>query len=381
MKFETSRHIRVSTPTKSDIEMLRASALFDAEWYANRYVDVRLVGLSPEEHYLLIGAILLRDPSDKFSTAFYLTDNPDVAMAGVNPLIHFIQHGASEGRNSRPHIDGSALRSPDTTVGPDPWLRRLWTGPFLDEILPKTEPLQELSESQRGLARSALNGAPPRISVVMPSWNREAVVCRALQSAFGQSLRPAEVILVDDGSEDATLDVVRREFAREIRDGHLKVIAAEHAGVSAARNHGLAAASGDLIAYLDSDNAWRPDYLLTMAAAFAEADTLSTAYCCLSMNDAENKMHDIRGRPYDRRRLIGTNYIDLNVFMHRRALYDQYGGFDTKLKRLVDWDLIARYTKLYEPAYLPLVGVEYYLDRSSLGNITRTVPLSETRAL
>ncbi|WBU63769.1 glycosyltransferase [Paracoccus aerodenitrificans] len=367
-------------PKESDIALLARSELFDATWYAKKHPDVSLSGLHPEQHYLFVGAILLRDPSPGFSTEFYLQDNPDVLNAGMNPLIHYLRFGMSEGRKRLPEGANADSRSKVESVGKKPWISKLRHGAFLDSVLAggKTNP-ETITTEQTRLARRAIGDKPPRISVIMPAWNRETVVSRALSSAFEQSLPPAEVILVDDGSEDKTVEVVRRDFAKQISDGVLRIIEADHGGVSAARNHGLAAATSELIAYLDSDNRWHSDYLLFMAAVFAECDTVSTAYCGLSMNDTETGTFDKRGRPWDRQRLIGNNYIDLNVFMHRRALYDQYGGFDTNLSRLVDWDLITRYTRLYEPVYLPLIGVEYFLDKGALGNITRTVPLNENK--
>lgn len=378
MDFSITHKFDIRQPLEKDIDLLSRSTIFDSDWYLKRYPDVLLSGLRPEAHYLLIGSILLRDPSPDFSTSFYLLDNPDVARGGMNPLLHFIRFGASEGRRRVPTIEGRSNQVEFEAAGPEPWIAMLRRGPFLDSVLAegRSDP-RLINDHQRSLAHRAIGATPPRISVIMPTWNRELVVGQALASAFGQSFPPTEVILVDDGSEDRTLEIVRHEFARQISNGSLRIIEVSHVGVSAARNHGLAAATGDLIAYLDSDNRWLPDYLLFMAAIFAECDTAYTAYCGLSMNDAEKGVFELRGRPWDRQRLIGANYIDLNVFMHRRALYQQYGGFDTRLSRLVDWDLIARYTKLYEPVYLPLVGVEYFLDSSRLNNITRTVPLNK----
>lgn len=380
VNFEVTENFSIRLPSHEEAELIRKSSIFSSEWYISQYPDVPASGLDPAVHYLLIGAILLRDPSPGFSTSFYLADNPDVAAAGMNPLLHFIKFGAHEGRSSYPSSSDRQERHRIHSVGPAPWIAELRSGAFLESIVKHGKhAVQQLSDHQRELAQKSVGTHPPRISVIMPSWNRETVIARALTSAFGQSLAPTEVILVDDGSEDRTLDTVRANFANQISSGQLRIIEAKHGGVSAARNHGLAAATGDLIAYLDSDNCWRPDYLLTMAAIFSECDTALTAYCALAMNDIQHNVHDLRGRPWDRRRLIGNNFIDLNVFMHRRAIYDQYGGFDTKLNRLVDWDLIVRYTKLYEPIYVPYVGVDYYLDQNSLNNITRRVPLDKNK--
>jgi glycosyltransferase involved in cell wall biosynthesis/GT2 family glycosyltransferase len=89
---------------------IEQSELLDIDWYLERYPDVRELGMSPAEHYLRIGARLLRDPGPDFSTVFYLADNPDVAKVGVNPLWHYLVHGREEGRRIAP--SGSHLASP-----------------------------------------------------------------------------------------------------------------------------------------------------------------------------------------------------------------------------------------------------------------------------
>lgn len=93
------------------------------------------------------------------------------------------------------------------------------------------------------------------ISVIIPTWNRADRLANALQSVFAQSLPPAEVIVVDDGSTDDTRELVRSRF----RDA--RYIYQQNKGVSSARNTGIAAASGDWIALLDSDDHWQPDKL------------------------------------------------------------------------------------------------------------------------
>ena len=89
-----------------DLESVRqkieSSDDFDGEWYAERYADVKLLGLNPVQHYIRIGASLLRDPSPRFSTGYYLAAHPDVAKAGVNPLWHYIAHGRAERRSIAP---------------------------------------------------------------------------------------------------------------------------------------------------------------------------------------------------------------------------------------------------------------------------------------
>ena len=77
-----------------EIDMIAASGFFDRAWYLAEHPDVKAVGLDPIEHYLLIGAALLRDPSPKFSTKEYLDRQPDVQASGANPLLHFLTNRA-----------------------------------------------------------------------------------------------------------------------------------------------------------------------------------------------------------------------------------------------------------------------------------------------
>src|ERR1700722_18304182 len=93
---------------------------------------------------------------------------------------------------------------------------------------------------------------PPVVSVVIPTYNRAHAVPGAIESALGQTLAPSEVIVVDDGSEDGT-----RERLMPYMD-RIVYIYQENQGVSSARNNGIRAAKGDLIAFLDSDDVWHP---------------------------------------------------------------------------------------------------------------------------
>ena len=95
----------------------------------------------------------------------------------------------------------------------------------------------------------------PLVSVILPVYNRAASVARAIDSVLAQTYEPLELIVVDDGSTDRTRDVVR-QFAPGVT-----LVEQEHAGAYAARNRGIAHARGELIAFIDSDDAWLPEKL------------------------------------------------------------------------------------------------------------------------
>lgn len=383
---DTARQtLKMLRPSAAQFYQVEESGLFDATWYGKTYPDVALSGVDPLRHFLQIGTLLGRDPSPHFSTQFYLDSNPDVRAADVNPFLHYLDHGRAEARSVLPsaQITQRMAAGLGVPMGPTGKAEAQLESPLL-VLFPDGALQDTLPEAVLTLALAILDGAAkaPQISVIMPTWNRRHVIGAAIDSVLAQAFAPAELLVVDDGSTDGTIAFLQVTYADQLASGLIKIIPGTHAGVCPARNLGLTHATGDLIAYLDSDNTWRPAYLAVMAATFVANPAVLTAYSGLAHNDqdrAANAPAKLNGRPFDRPSLIKQNYIDLNVFMHDRLVYEQLGGFDEGLRRLVDWDLIIRYTGLYEPAYLPFVGVDYFLDKAGLGNITRTVPMEDAR--
>lgn len=386
---------------------LKPQAFFDTEFYLRRNPDIEESGIHPFYHFVKYGWREQRNPSKDFHIADYLQQNPDVARAEINPLLHYVRAGLSEGRmapraeeydrqmnreyrtaQATSPLVGSATKSLGSLNVPDvkPAVDALAHGPkveldidyrrslFVEAIAAAgIEQAGHVTPDLLGRAKEVITEhGRPTISVVIPTWNREATVCSAIRSAFAQMLTPDEVIVVDDGSVDGTIRVLRDSFGAEIASGRLKIFSEKHVGVSHARNVGLREAAGELIAYLDSDNLWRPSYLLIMAAVFRENPIIDSAYAALKSINRTSGEEQFRANHYDRKRLLTGNFIDLNVFMHRRRLYDRLGGFDEELTRLVDWDLIVTYTAVSEPAYVPFCGVDYYLDKEGLKNISFT---------
>jgi len=110
------------------------------------------------------------------------------------------------------------------------------------------------------------------ITVIVTTYQRRALVAGALASVFGQTVRDCEVIVVDDGSTDGTGEFLRTQ--------PVVIVSLAHSGnPGVARNAGLARANGDLIAFLDSDDVWRPTALAEMAAALHKHPEAGFAYC------------------------------------------------------------------------------------------------------
>ncbi|MET3791752.1 glycosyltransferase [Aquamicrobium terrae] len=223
---------------------------------------------------------------------------------------------------------------------------------------PKFSP--EASEAWKATLRGTvarLAADPPLVSIIMPTKNRLHVIEHAILSVLAQNYGNWELIIVDDGSSDGTVEAIPERWT----DPRIRLLHTEGRGVCAARNTGLKTAQGDIIAYLDDDNRWRPDYLeITLLEMLR-----SGASCCYS---AVRRLHSGFDNPevadtlwvaFDLPRLKLANYIDLNVFAHRRHVFEELGGFDETLRRMVDWDLIIRYCAVHPPALCNSIGADY----------------------
>ena len=203
-------------------------------------------------------------------------------------------------------------------------------------------------------------GPGPMVSVIMPTWNRADVIERALQSVLAQTWARWECLIVDDGSEDDT-EVRVRPYLADPRFQYLRL---PHRNVSAARNQGLARARGEVIAYLDTDNVWYPDYLARVVEAYAADPEADAAYAAQLVEQTDPPNTYVRCEPFNLARLRRENYIDMNVFSHRRRMFEAHGGFDEEMESLVDWDLILRYAEEGRVRRLPDLGGVYSFGRA-----------------
>lgn len=124
----------------------------------------------------------------------------------------------------------------------------------------------------------------PTFSAVIPLYNKERHVERAVRSALAQTVPVLEIVVVDDGSTDGGAAIVERMAAEDVR---VRVIRQENGGVSRARNVGIGAAKGSHIAFLDADDEWKPGYLeeiTRLIRRFPEAGSYSTRYEIIKEN-------------------------------------------------------------------------------------------------
>jgi len=191
----------------------------------------------------------------------------------------------------------------------------------------------------------------PLISVIIPTYNRARFVGQAIDSVLRQDFPDFEIIVVDDGSTDNTRQVLTGYGDRIV------CIHQQNAGVSAARNAGIAAAAGDWLAFLDSDDEWLPGYLSVQAARIAQypdAAAHMTNTCSVAAGGERTGFFqeigfaaEFRGERFLRmhRPLAAIVRYSISIFgaaLVRRSAMQRAGLFDTRLSIAEDLDLMAR---------------------------------------
>lgn len=189
---------------------------------------------------------------------------------------------------------------------------------------------------------------PPKVSVIIPTYNRAKFIEAAIQSVLDQTYQDFEIILVDDGSTDETAEIIK-SFPTD----KLKYIYQENCGRSNARNHALRLAKGRYIAFLDSDDLYLPGKLELQVGYMEEhpeVDMIYTsAYCMDENGNSINHHYDakVSGWIYKYIAFFVPVTITLPTVMARREVFDKVGGFDEKMERFEDTDMWRRISKCF----------------------------------
>jgi O-antigen biosynthesis protein len=210
--------------------------------------------------------------------------------------------------------------------------------------------------------------APVTVSVILPVWNRAAQVGQAIDSVRAQTLSDWELFVVDDGSTDDLGPVLDR-YADDPR---VRLLRRPHEGVGAARNAGLAVASGRYVAWLDSDDTWTPEHL-RVTVAFMQREGHRAAYDVLELRRPGHRP-GFRTLAGGRELLVNGNHIGQTVLVHERSLVAEVGGYDEQLPRTVDFDFILRMSAVTDFGFAPFVGCVVNHDPADFSRITRSHP-------
>jgi glycosyltransferase involved in cell wall biosynthesis len=189
----------------------------------------------------------------------------------------------------------------------------------------------------------------PLVTVIIPTYNRGWIVKEAIDSVLDQDFSDFELIVVDDGSDDDTREVLGT-YANSIT-----VLHQSNRGVSAARNRGIAEASGRLIAFLDSDDLWLPGKLKTQVKFFEEnADAMINQTQEIWIRNGirvnpKKRHHKFSGMIFERS--LALCLVSPSAVMLRKSLFDTLGVFDERLPACEDYDLWLRISCRY-PVHL-----------------------------
>jgi glycosyltransferase involved in cell wall biosynthesis len=204
------------------------------------------------------------------------------------------------------------------------------------------------------------------ISVVIPAYNRESTIRRAVISVLDQTYSDLEVLVVDDGSTDGTEEVLR-----QISDPRLRYIKAdENRGACAARNIGIVAAQGEWVAFQDSDDSWHADKLEKQMETL-QVHKADIVFCGMRLirGDGTNgptvPAPSLPQRFYSYEALLRESIASTQVIMGRRDCF-LAEPFDEQMPRMQDWDFILRLSQKYSVYYLNEVLADVYLQSDSL---------------
>jgi glycosyltransferase involved in cell wall biosynthesis len=195
-----------------------------------------------------------------------------------------------------------------------------------------------------------------KVSVIIPTYNRSEIVCDAIQSVLAQTHRDVEVIVVDDGSTDDTEAVVASTAG-------VRYEKIAHGGASAARNRGIAEASGSYLLFLDSDDVLLPTAIEKLSGALDEHPEHGAAYCAWILTSGPNEVVDRSSLDRPSGNVLREMCVDHLVIVHsvmvRRECLEKSGLFDTALSSFEDIDLWIRVAEHCSFVFVPEHLVEY----------------------
>ncbi len=299
--------------SKEMIKICKESSYFDANWYLDYYPDVKAAGVDPLIHYINHGAAEGRDPGPNFSMQKYLLENPSIDTAVVNPLVHF-----EKSNKEYPYEQDEYLR----------WVNLYDTLSAVDR--------KKIKKEVRTLSYK------PLISVIMPVYNTpEEWLKLAIDSVRNQLYPHWELCIADDASSAPHIKKMLSKYAK--KDPRIKVVYRETNGyISEASNSALQLATGEFIALLDHDDVLAEHALYKIAEELNHYPDAVLIYSDEDKIDANGK----RSEPYFKSDwnpdlLYSHNFIN-HLGVYRRSVVNKVGGFRTGYEGSQDYDLVLR---------------------------------------
>jgi glycosyltransferase involved in cell wall biosynthesis len=217
----------------------------------------------------------------------------------------------------------------------------------------------------------------PKVSVIVPTYNRCNLVLETLESVFQQTYKDFEVIVVNDGSPDSTGEILRPLEA----NGRIRYVEQPNQGLSCARNSGASVAAGEYLAFLDDDDLWPADKLewqvsclernARVAMVYGVAKSFQNQFKADESTEnfvaADNPTGDCH------RAFLGRNYLmSIGQTLIRRTAFEKAGGFEPGRLFAEDWDLYIRLSKLGPFIYEKQLAL-HYRKHSSPGRVSHNL--------
>jgi len=213
------------------------------------------------------------------------------------------------------------------------------------------------------------------VSVIIPTYNRKLQVIEAIDSVLSQTLSDFEILVIDDGSTDGTAEAVKA-----IDDPRIRYFYKDNGGVSSARNVGLDKASGQYIAFLDSDDLYEPEYLETMVSALEKNPDYDVAYTAAINHFPDGKIEDFRTK-YCRSGWISRDIFSCFFVLCQTCVIRHQSSeplfFDEQLDVSEDVDFLLRLSCRSQFLYVPHAQVIRRVQHNSLSQEDGTVKQTE----
>ncbi len=212
----------------------------------------------------------------------------------------------------------------------------------------------------------------PLISVVVPVYNGEKTIKETIESILNQTLSDLELLIINDGSQDSTLEIIST-----IQDSRIQVFSYPNAGLAASRNRGIKHATTDYISFIDADDLWTPDKLELQFNALQENPQAAVAYSWTDYIDDSSQYlrrgsHiTANGDVYAKLLVIDFLENGSNALIRKQALID-VGSFDESLPAAEDWDIFLKLAANYPFVAVPAPQILYRLSSNSMSaNVVR----------
>lgn len=199
-------------------------------------------------------------------------------------------------------------------------------------------------------------------SVIIPTYNREELISRSIESVLSQTLKDFEVVVVDDGSKDNTEQVIRT-----LNDPRIVYIKQENRGATAARNNGVRHARGKFISFLDSDDIWHPLMLEKQLEKFSSDPEIGCVYSDLNVITSKGEIVPfwnptcLEGFIY--KEALTQGFLSpMIVLSVKKQCIEEVGMFDETLPASQDDDICFKLAKRYKFGYIPYQLASVYTD-------------------